>query len=408
MSGRLHSAPPFRAEQMGSLLRPQNLLDIRATIRDTNVSEADAGLPAAEKAAITDVVKMQTDLGFKAVTDGEFVRTRFWGLTWDEFEGTTRLQDAEASMFRLYHPDVVSLIEQDRKVMPGDSVIAGGKIRFNPAKSVSNLHEVKLVQDALPEADRGNVKLTMITPAWFHMRYKQGRAYTPEAYANDAEYFADVAKAYNDELRHLYDAGLRNVQFDDPGMAYFCSQKFRDGWAADSDNIGTVEDLFDAYIKLYNDSLAGLPEDLHTGIHLCRGNFIGGRHFAEGAYDIIAQKLFENLDVNTFYLEYDTERSGGFEPLRFLPKNKNVVVGIVSTKLAQLEDKEEMKARVYRAADFIAEGSGQTKEEALRRVCVSPQCGFSTHESGYPLGDAEQAAKLKLVREIADEIWGEP
>ncbi|CAI4212621.1 unnamed protein product [Parascedosporium putredinis] len=384
MSGRLHSAPPFRAEQMGSLLRPQNLLDIRATIRDTNVSEADAGLPAAEKAAITDVVKMQTDLGFKAVTDGEFVRTRFWGLTWDEFEGTTRLQDAEASMFRLYHPDVVSLIEQDRKVMPGDSVIAGGKIRFNPAKSVSNLHEVKLVQDALPEADRGN------------------------AYANDAEYFADVAKAYNDELRHLYDAGLRNVQFDDPGMAYFCSQKFRDGWAADSDNIGTVEDLFDAYIKLYNDSLAGLPEDLHTGIHLCRGNFIGGRHFAEGAYDIIAQKLFENLDVNTFYLEYDTERSGGFEPLRFLPKNKNVVVGIVSTKLAQLEDKEEMKARVYRAADFIAEGSGQTKEEALRRVCVSPQCGFSTHESGYPLGDAEQAAKLKLVREIADEIWGEP
>ena len=188
----------------------------------------------------------------------------------------------------------------------------------------------------------------------------------------------------------------------------FCSQKFRDGWAADPDNTGTVEDLFDAYIALYNDTLAGLPSDLHTGIHLCRGNFIGGRHFAEGAYDVIAKKLFENLDVDTFYLEYDTERSGGFEPLKFLPKNKNVVLGIISTKLRELEDKEEMKGRVYRAADVIAEGQGASRETALRRVCVSPQCGFSTHESGYPLSEAEERAKLRLVREIADEIWGEP
>ncbi|KEZ43909.1 Methionine vitamin-b12 [Scedosporium apiospermum] len=403
-----HQGPPFRAEHMGSLLRPQTLLDIRASIRDKNLSPEEAGLPAAEREAIGNVVKLQRDLGFKGVTDGEFVRTRFWGLTWDEFEGTTRLQDAEAAMFRLYHPDVVSLIEKDRKVMPGDSVIAGGKLVHDPAKSVSNLHEVKLIQEFVPKEEWGNIKLTVITPAWFHMRYKQGRAYTPEAYKNDEEYFADVAKVYNAELKQLYDAGLRNVQFDDPGMAYFCSQKFRDGWAADSDNIGTVEDLFDAYIKLYNDSLSGLPPDLHTGIHLCRGNFIGGRHFAEGAYDIIAKKLFENLNVNTFYLEYDTERAGGFEPLRFLPKDKNVVVGIISTKVPQLEDKEEMKQRVYRAAEFIAEGSGQTREEALKRVCVSPQCGFSTHESGYPLGAEEQAAKLRLVREIADEIWGEP
>ena len=433
---------------MGSLLRPQALLDIRASIRDKNLSPEEAGLPAAEREAIGNVVKLQRDLGFKGVTDGEFVRTRFWGLTWDEFEGTTRLQDAEAAMFRLYHPDVVSLIEKDRKVMPGDSVIAGGKLAHDPEKSVSNLHEVKLIQEFVPKEEWGNIKLTVITPAWFHMRYKQGRAYTPGAYKNDEEYFADVAKVYNAELKQLYDAGLRNVQFDDPGMACklnlyplplfffhlqeivegdsffvhsshlfflfltrspdFCSQKFRDGWAADSDNIGTVEDLFDAYIKLYNDSLSGLPPDLHTGIHLCRGNFIGGRHFAEGAYDIIAKKLFENLNVNTFYLEYDTERAGGFEPLRFLPKDKNVVVGIISTKVPQLEDKEEMKQRVYRAAEFIAEGSGQTREEALKRVCVSPQCGFSTHESGYPLGVEEQAAKLRLVREIADEIWGEP
>lgn len=204
---------------MGSLLRPQELLTVRDKIRTENLSADAAGLPAVEKQAVADVVKMQRDLGFRAVTDGEFTRTRFWGLTWDEFEGTTRLQDAEAAMFRLYHPDVVSLIEQDRKVMPGDSVIAGGKLKHNPEKSVSNLHELKLIQSCLPQSEWADIKLTMITPAWFHMRYKHGKAYTPEAYGSDAEYFEDVAKVYKAELQQLYDAGLRNVQFDDPGMA---------------------------------------------------------------------------------------------------------------------------------------------------------------------------------------------
>lgn len=310
-------------------------------------------------------------------------------------------------MFRLYHPDVVSLIEKDRKVMPGDSVIAGSKLSWSPEKSVSNLHELKLIQEATPKSEWGNIKLTMITPAWFHMRYKQGKAYTPEAYANDAEYFQGVAEVYQAELDALYKAGLRNVQFDDPGMAYFCSNAFRKGWAEDKDNIGSVDDLFDAYVKLYNDSLSKIPADMHTGIHLCRGNFIGGRYFSEGSYDIIAKKLFENLNVNTFYLEYDTERAGGFEPLKFLPKNKNVVVGVISTKLRELEDKEAMKERIYKAADFVASGSGESREEALKRICVSPQCGFSTHESGYPLSLEDEKKKLGLVRQIADEIWGE-
>ncbi|KAH7192624.1 uncharacterized protein B0J16DRAFT_300136 [Fusarium flagelliforme] len=401
------SLKPFRAEHMGSLLRPQALLDVREQIREKGLTPENAGLETVETDAVKDVVKMQQDLGFKAVTSGEFNRTRFWGLMWDEFEGTTQLQDADASLFRLYHPDVVSLIEKDRQVMPGDSVIAGSKLSHNAEKSVSNLHELKLVQHFVPKEQWGSIKLTMITPAWFHMRYKQGKAYTPEAYKNDEEYFADVAKVYQAELDMLYKAGLRNVQFDDPGMAYFCSQKFRDGWAADSDNIGTVDDLLDAYIKLYNDSLSKIPSDMHTGIHLCRGNFIGGRHFAEGKYDIIAEKLFRNLNVNTFYLEYDTERSGGFEPLQFLPKDKNVVVGVISTKLPQLEDKEEMKQRVLSAADWVAKGMGETQKEALQRVAVSPQCGFSTHESGYPLNLDEEKKKLALVREIADEIWGE-
>ncbi|KAI5917828.1 hypothetical protein F4810DRAFT_694865 [Camillea tinctor] len=401
-------APPFRAEHMGSLLRPDELLEVRATIRDKGISAEEAGLPAVEKKAVGDVIKLQQELGLKAVTSGEYNRTRFWGLTWDEFVGTIRLQDAEASMFRLYHPDVVSLIEKDRKVMPGDSVIAGEKLSYDPSKSVSNLHELQLCQAFVPKEEWGNIKLTMITPAWFHGTYKQGRSYTKEAYANDAEYFQDVAKVYQAELDTLYKAGLRNVQFDDPGMAYFCSQQFRQGWEEDKDNDGSVEDLLDAYIKLYNDSISKCPADFHTGIHLCRGNFIGGRHFAEGAYDIIAKKLFQNLNVNTFYLEYDTERSGGFEPLKFLPKNKYVVIGVISTKLRELEDKEAMKERIYKAADFVAEGRGETREEAIKSICVSPQCGFSTHESGYPLTLEDEKKKLSLVRQIADDIWGEP
>jgi methionine synthase II (cobalamin-independent) len=194
---------------------------------------------------------------------------------------------------------------------------------------------------------------------------------------------------------------------DHPLFLDFCSDKFRQGWAEDSDNVGTVDDLLTAYIDLYNDIVTKLPADMHTGVHLCRGNFIGGRHFAEGAYDVIAKKLFTELKVNTFYLEYDTERSGGFEPLKFLPKDRNVVIGAISTKLAQLEDKEEVKQRIFKAADSIAEGSGQTREEALKRVSISPQCGFSTHESGYPLTLDDEKKKLALVRKIADEIWGE-
>ncbi|KAI1405080.1 UROD/MetE-like protein [Hypoxylon fuscum] len=401
-------APPFRAEHLGSLLRPDELLSVRATIRDNGISAEEAGLPATEKKAVGEVVKLQQDLGFKAINSGEYNRARFWGLFWDEIEGTIRLQDADASMFRLYHPDVVSLIEKGRKVMPGESVIAGTKLSHNPSKSLSNLYELKLVQAFVPKSEWGNIKLTVIAPSWFHMRYKQGRAYAKEAYANDEEYFTDVAKVYQAELMMLYKAGLRNVQFDDPGMAYFCSKDFRAGWEEDKDNVGTWEDLLDAYIKLYNDSISALPADFHTGIHLCRGNFIGGRHFSEGAYDIIAKKLFENLKVNTFYLEYDTDRSGGFEPLRYLPKDKNVVIGVISTKVPQLEDKETTKERLYRAADFVAEGSGQTRDEALNRICVSPQCGFSTHESGYPLSLDDEKKKLSLVRQIADEIWGEP
>lgn len=180
------------------------------------------------------------------------------------------------------------------------------------------------------------------------------------------------------------------------------------GWEADKSNKQTADELFDAYIEFYNECFKR-PADMHLGVHLCRGNFVGSRHFSEGAYDRIAKKLFEELNVSTFYLEYDTPRAGGFEPLKFLPKNKNCIIGCVTSKFPKLEDQSEMVQRIFKAADFVAEGSGQSREEALQRLGVSPQCGFSSHADGNSLGMDDMVKKLKLVRSIADEVWpGEP
>lgn len=163
--------------------------------------------------------------------------------------------------------------------------------------------------------------------------------------------------------------------------------------------------LLDSYIKLYNDCISQRPADMHIGVHLCRGNFVGGRHFSEGGYDRIATKLFTELNVDTYYLEYDTPRAGGFEPLKELPKGKNVILGLVTSKFPELENVDEMKGKVYKAAELIAEGTGETREEALGRLGVSPQCGFASHSDGNNVGHDEMIAKLKLVRRLADEIW---
>ena len=190
--------------------------------------------------------------------------------------------------------------------------------------------------------------------------------------------------------------------------ADFCDDKMLAGWEADKSNKQTADEQFDAYIRFYNDCF-NRPADMHLGVHLCRGNFVESRHFSEGAYDRIAKKLFQDLEVMTYYLEYDTPRAGGFEPLKFLPKHKNVIVGVVTSKFPKLEDQKEMVDRVYKAADFVAEGSGESRKEALQRLGVSPQCGFASHSDGNLLGHDDMVKKLKLVRSIADEIWpGEP
>lgn len=268
-------------------------------------------------------------------------------------------------------------------------------------------------------------KLTLPAPEWYHLRYQTGHAYPKGVYANDQEYFADIAKAYQAEIKILYEAGCRNVTIDDPNLACkssqfkqgsssvtdiafldFCSEKMLQGFKDAGED---SEALLDSYIKLYNDCLQGRPDDFHVGLHLCRGNFAYSRHFSEGGYDRIASKLFNEINVDTYFLEYDTERAGGFEPLKELPPYKNVILGVITSKFPELEDVDKTRERVFQAADFVGKGAGQSREQALKRIGVSPQCGFASHHLGNSVTKADMMAKLKLVRTLADSIWpGEP
>ncbi|ORY13174.1 5-methyltetrahydropteroyltriglutamate-homocysteine methyltransferase [Clohesyomyces aquaticus] len=404
MSFPLHRNPPFRAEHLGSLKRPQSLLDARYK-ENKSASE----LKPLEDTAITDIVKIQQELGFRGISDGEYRRHMFWGTFFPALGGMEEIQNPPIETFRMYVPDIAAFMETGHK--PGESVYCVGKIKHTGVSTY--VDQIEYLKTLLPEEKWGDIKLTMAAPNWYHLRYMDGKAYPKEVYKNDKEYFADIAKAYQVELDILYKAGLRNVQFDDPNLAYFCSDKMREGWKNDKTNTVSVDELFDIYIDLYNDCISKIPSDMHVGVHLCRGNFVNSRHFSEGGYDAIATRLFTRMNVHTYYLEYDTPRAGGFEPLSHLPKNKNVILGVITSKFPgkgrddpELEDKEEMKQRIYQAADIVAKGAGETREEALKRVGVSPQCGFASHAEGNLIDIEGMKKKLALVRQIADELWG--
>ncbi|RSH83788.1 hypothetical protein EHS25_005403 [Saitozyma podzolica] len=435
--------PPFRAEHLGSLLRPAELLKTRGAFEAGKASAAD--LKAEEDKAVREIVNTQVELGYRAVSDGEYRRGVFWGTFFQTLEGMTEVQNPPLDIFRKYVPDVAGFLE---KGGPGQSCLCTGKIRHTGKSSL--VDEWLYTNSLLPADRRGEAKLTMISPVWYHLRYSEGKAYPPDVYGSEEEYFADIAKAYSTELGILYDAGVRNVQIDDPlfachvlefvivvighggcfrrrprrqprtmtacnrpvapaDSADFCSEKMIEGWDQDPTNSRTLDELLDLYIKCYNDSIAAHKDKMHFGLHICRGNFRGSRHFSEGGYDRIAIKLFQQLHVSTYYLEYDTPRAGGFAPLQHVPKDKNVILGVITSKFPNMEDKEEMRKRVYEAAEVMAKGTGQSREQALERIGVSPQCGFASHEEGNAIKYPDMINKLKLVREIADEIWpGQP
>ncbi|KKA28880.1 hypothetical protein TD95_000279 [Thielaviopsis punctulata] len=402
---------PFRAEHMGSLLRPPALTAQRLRLDGQNslAIAADPTLNALEDAAIKDIVQRQMAWGFRGLTDGEFRRHQFWGTFFPGLQGFEEIDLPDWSMFRTYVPDIGAFSNPHKYPnltksaesghRPGESLVCIGKIKHTGSQY---LREWSFLKSLVPPDRVCDLKLTLPAPEWYHLRYKPGAAYSSAIYANDGEYFADIAAAYRTELAALYDAGVRNVTIDDPNLAYFCSEAMLDGFKAAGED---AQALFEAYIKLYNDCLSERPADMHVGLHLCRGNFSYSRHFSSGGYERVAERLFREVSVDTFFLEYDTERAGGFEPLVHVPAGKNVVLGVVSSKHGRLEDVCELKARVHKAAGFMAKGAGQTVEQALQRMGVSPQCGFASHHLGNAVTEADMEAKMKLVRQLANEIW---
>ncbi|KAF7193492.1 hypothetical protein HII31_05166 [Pseudocercospora fuligena] len=393
--------PPFRAEHIGSLLRSQRLLQKRNEIA-AGAQDKEEVLRQIEDEEIGEAVELQQRLGYYAVTDGEFRRALYWGSFFTDLEGKQEITVTSADaneLFRPYGCDVKLFTEEGSK--GGNTVICVGKIKW--VKS-SYLDHFMFLKNLVPPDQVKCIKMTLASPEWYHMRYKPGKAFPKDVYANSRECFDDIAAAFREEIRVLYEAGCRNFVIDNPNLGFCCDQSFADGWAADDSNdLSLIEQVIE-YIEVMNYCFAGLPSDAHTGVHLCRGNFMS-RHWASGGYLAIARELFTRSKVDTFYLEFDTERAGGFEPLRCLPAEKSVVLGLVTTKFAKLEDKKELKSRVLEAARYMAKGAGQTQAQAMERISVSPQCGFASAAIGNLVSKDDQAAKLKLVRELADELW---
>ncbi|KAI1331373.1 UROD/MetE-like protein [Xylariaceae sp. FL0255] len=399
-------APPFRNEHIGSLLRPKALLEARASLASPSQMyslDIPQAVKEAQVKAVSDVVKAQIEKGVRPITDGEYARHIYYGGFFEKLSGiearpTLPIPDA----FRTDFPTTKKLAQMGAKTRA--ACICTGKITYSTSPYLSEWLSLK---SNLPPDLWAAAKVTLPGPEYQHIQLKPGTAFTPESgYASDEEYFADLAKCYAAELKMLYDAGVRNVQVDDPHLTYFAFPEFVAGCRTD----GVDPDaLLDLYIRAHNSILQGKPADLHVGVHLCRGNMAGSVNWVEGSYEDIAQKLFRGTDYETFYLEFDdVERVGGFAPLRHLPSGKNVVLGVVSTKKAALEDVETLKGIVKKAAETIAEAQGVSYEEALDCLAVSPQCGFSSSSlaGGKDMTEELMWAKLGLVKQVADEIWG--
>ncbi|OJI99821.1 hypothetical protein ASPVEDRAFT_164002 [Aspergillus versicolor CBS 583.65] len=387
------SPRPCRAEHLGSLLRPTRLLEH---------AQADVTLRQIEDDEITKIVNEQVKLGFKAVTDGEYRRSLFFSTFFNNISGFESVPvDVKALGLREYLPDVQSLSAW-QFALP-TVVFCTGKIKHTGQSST--LDEFQFMESILGKANVGDVKVTIPAPSWYHFRHKDGKAYAKGVYNTDDEYLDDLATAFRTELGLLYNAGLRRIQVDNPHLSYLCSPKIISDWTADPESIKSPNELLATYIAWYNSCFRDVPSDMEIGMHICRGNYNEERFVSSGGYDAIAAQLFQDLNVNTFYLEYDTDRAGGFEPLKKLPMGKNVVLGLVSTKRVEMEDVEVLRQRVFKAAEFIAQGNGVSVDEALDRLGVSPQCGFASHSRENRLSRENMLDKLKLVRDLADSIW---
>ncbi|EIM91548.1 UROD/MetE-like protein [Stereum hirsutum FP-91666 SS1] len=385
--------PPFRGEHCGSLKRPLPLLEKRQLVKEGKLSQQE--LTAAEDEAIKAAVKMQMDVGIKAITDGEIRRAMFYDGVFDNLDGMKVVTEDHLDLFMDYIPMKAAF---KIKGPPAASICVGKIKRTKPFYGP----DFDFLKTIVPEKDHKGIKITMGPPSYYHLRLGTN-AYSKDVYSTDEEYFADLTKAYREEIADLYSRGCRNVQIDDPGLAYFCDVNMVKGM---KDQGLDPDYLLNLYIQAYKDCLSEKPAGMNIGLHLCRGNYTGGQHFSQGGYDDIAIKLFNEIPVDTYYLEYDSDRAGTFEPLKHLPKNKVVVLGLVTSKAPELEDMELLKKRIDSAAETIANGvQPRSKAEALNQICISPQCGFASSAAGNPVSEQNVVDKLSLVVKTAKEVW---
>ncbi|GAA3395290.1 5-methyltetrahydropteroyltriglutamate--homocysteine S-methyltransferase [Cryptosporangium minutisporangium] len=372
MSARLR--PPYRADHVGSLLRPPELLEARAEFAAGRIP-ADR-LREVEDDAIRTVVRKQEEVGLQTATDGEFRRTS-WHMDYIyRLGGVHRAEEQLTVKFR----NAAGGLEFTSAALRVD-----GRITLPEPIFADDFTFVK------DEASTATAKLTIPSPSMVH--YRGGRAaIDPSVYPELDEFWADLSAAYAEQVRALGALGCTYLQLDDTSLAYLNDPAQREMMAAQG---GDPLHQHERYIAQINASLAGRPDGMAVTTHMCRGNFRSS-WAAEGGYDFVAEALFTQLDVDGFFLEYDDERSGDFSPLRFVPPGKQVVLGLVTTKRGVLETKDELKRRIDEAAKFVP----------LAQLCLSPQCGFSSTVEGNTLTHDEQWAKLRLIVEVASEVWG--
>lgn len=376
------TTPPFRADHVGSLLRPEWLL--RAREQHAAGEMSAERLREVEDDAIRSVVRLQEEVGLRTATDGEYRRAS-WHMDFIyRLGGISRVQDELTVTFHNEEGDIAFTPSGLRVTEP---------VRFEgPIFG----EDFTFLRETVRETSRGangdlTPKLTIPSPSMVH--YRGGSAaIDPDVYPDQERFWADLSAAYAAQIRAVADLGCTYLQLDDTSLAYLNDPTQRGMIDERGDN---GDRIHVRYIRQMNAALAGRPDGLSVTTHMCRGNFRSS-WVASGGYDHVAEELFNELDVDGFFLEFDDERSGGFAPLRFVPENKYVVLGLVTTKKGTLESKDDLKRRIDEAARHIP----------LEQLCLSPQCGFSSTFEGNDLTDEEQAAKLRLIVETAEEVWG--
>ena len=364
------ATPPFRADMVGSLLRPAPLKEARAKFAKGEIDAA--ALKEIENREIEKIIKKQAEVGLKLATDGEFRRS-WWHF--DFFRGLKGVTPITTSTGIKFHG-----VETKHEAIRID-----GKVDFVGHPMIEHFKFLKAHCNVTP-------KMCIPAPSTFHFR--QGRTMVSKAaYPGYDEFFADVAATWRKAIRAFYDAGCRYLQLDDTAWAMICDPKEREQSKARGDDPDALPAI---YARVTNAALAAKPADMAITMHSCRGNF-RSTWIAQGGYEFVAEHLLGNTDFDGYFLEYDSERAGGFEPLRHFPKGKKqLVLGLVTSKSGRLEPRDEIKRRIEEATKYLV----------LDQLCLSPQCGFASTEEGNVLAEDEQWAKLRMIVELADEVWG--